>query len=167
MGNGEVRERTADIYGIVALDADECRAILTRQRMCVLATADGDQPYAVPIFYGFDGVTVYLGIAEGRKTEVLERNPRLCLTIAEVGPGDSWRSVLVLGRAEWIEDGAERTVAIRVMMEHNRRPERQAITAQANSPAAAGSAQRHRRGRMLRVAEAEITGRAKGPGGAG
>ncbi|MGI8548139.1 MAG: pyridoxamine 5'-phosphate oxidase family protein [Gemmatimonadaceae bacterium] len=147
-----------DVYGIVTLDDAECREILTRQRMCVLATADGDQPYAVPVFYGFDGATVYLGIAEGRKSQVLDMNPRLCVTIAEVGPGDSWRSVLVIGRAEWIEDGPERTEAIRVMMEHNRRPERQIKT----GASAAASPQRHRRGRMLRIADAQITGRAKG-----
>ncbi len=166
MRDGETPEKAPDIYGIVTLDDAECREILTRQRMCVLATSDDDQPYAVPIFYGFDGVTIYLGIAEGRKTQVLENNPRLCITVAEVGPGDSWRSVLVMGRAEWITDGPERTEAIKVMMEHNRRPERQTQTpasASAASPStAAASLQRHRRGRMLRIADAQITGRAKG-----
>lgn len=153
-------------YGIITLNEAECHDILRRQRLCVLATADGDQPYAVPIFYGFDGATIYLGIAEGRKTQVLESNPRLCITIAEVGPGDSWRSVLVMGRAEWIGDGAERTAAIRVMMEHNRRPERQ-LQSPTSTPTAASqtppaSPQRHRTGRMLRIADAQITGRAKG-----
>jgi len=167
MRDGETPEKAPDIYGIVTLDDAECREILTRQRMCVLATADGNQPYAVPIFYGFDGVTIYLGIAEGRKTQVLENNPRLCITVAEVGPGDSWRSVLVMGRAEWITDGPERTEAIKVMMEHNRRPERQAqsqmpASSASASTAAAASPQRHRRGRMLRIVDAEITGRAKG-----
>lgn len=162
----EGKQKTPNSYGIVELDDAECNEILRRQRLCVLATADGDQPYAVPIFYGFDGATIYLGIAEGRKTQVLESNPRLCITIAEVGPGDSWRSVLVMGRAEWIVDGPERTEAIRVMMEHNRRPERQLQSAMA-SPTSAGqtpqaSPQRHRKGRMLRIADAQITGRAKG-----
>lgn len=161
MPHDEPKQKTPDIYGIVTLDDAECYEILRRQRLCVLATADGDQPYAVPVFYGWDGTTMYLGIAEGRKTQVLERNPRLCITIAETGPGDSWRSVMVMGRAEWIADGPERTEAIRVMMEHNRRPERQ-VQNPAVGPTAPASSQRHRKGRMLRVADAQITGRAKG-----
>lgn len=173
MQNSDAASSAAKVpneYGIVALDDAECREILSRQRLCVLATSDGDQPYAVPIFYGWDGATVYLGIAEGRKTLVLDHNPRLCVTIAEVGPGDSWRSVVVMGRAEWITDGDERTHAIKVMMDHNRRPERQV---QASTPAStqtstqtpthtSTSPQRHRRGRMLRIADAAISGRAKG-----
>lgn len=159
MQDGE-EQRTPNIYGIVTLDERECREVLTRQRLCVLATTDGDQPYAVPIFYGFDGTTVYLGIAEGRKTHVLDINPRLCVTIAETGPGDGWRSVIVVGRAEWITEPAERAEAIKVMMEHNRRPERQTKTAPQPSPLTA-SPRRHQSGRMLRIAEAEISGRAK------
>ncbi|MGI8508057.1 MAG: pyridoxamine 5'-phosphate oxidase family protein [Gemmatimonadaceae bacterium] len=166
MQQDEAKQKTPNIYGIIELDETECHDILRRQRLCVLATADGDQPYAVPIFYGFDGATIYLGIAEGRKTQVLESNPRLCITIAEVGPGDSWRSVVVMGRAEWIVDGPERTEAIRVMMEHNRRPERQQQSSTASptpsSETSPGSPQRHRKGRMLRIADAQITGRAKG-----
>lgn len=147
------------IPGIIALDAAECREILTRQRMCVLSTTDGNQPYAVPIFYGFDGESVYLGIAEGRKTEVLDRNPLLCITVAETGPGDDWRSVVVMGRAEWITEPEQRARAIKVMMDHNRRPEREA--ARSTTPAQT-STRRHQRGRMLRIADATITGRAKG-----
>lgn len=153
---------TPNEYGIVALDAAQCREILTRQRLCVLATSDADQPYAVPIFYGFDGTTVFLGIAEGRKTAVLDRNPRLCITVAETGPGDSWRSVLVMGRAEWITEPGERADAIRVMMEHNRRPERQPERPDTTADSAPASPRRHQRGRMLRVADARITGRARG-----
>lgn len=156
--------RAPNEYGIVSLDEAECRDILRRQRMCVLSMADDEQPYAVPIFYGYDGSTVYLGIAEGRKTHVLDRNPRLCLTVAETGPGDAWRSVLVVGHAEWISEAEERAEAIRVMMEHNRRPERglAPVNGAASDASAPVSPRRHQRGRMLRVGGAQITGRAKG-----
>jgi nitroimidazol reductase NimA-like FMN-containing flavoprotein (pyridoxamine 5'-phosphate oxidase superfamily) len=138
------------------MDVEECREVLRRQRLCVLATADGEQPYAVPLFYGYDGTSVFLGVAEGRKTRILDRNPRLCIAVAEVGPGDGWRSVLVTGRAEWVTDAERRARAIQVMMEHNRRPDRPAPP-----PDGVTQRRRHAGGRMMQIVDAEITGRAK------
>ena len=142
---------------IVALDDAECRDVLAKQRLCVLAMVDGDAPYAVPVYYGVDGDTMYLGVAEGRKTAVLDRNPRVCVTVSEPGARDSWRSVLVAGIARVISDADERARAIGVMMRHNRRDDR---VTPAPAPAAS-SAARHGRGRMLVIEQAIITGRAR------
>lgn len=151
----------AALRPIVALDDAECRDVLAAHRLCTLAMVDGDEPYAVPVYYGFDGETMYLGVAEGRKTAVLDRNPRVCITIAEPGAHDSWRSVMVAGRAVTITDPEERVAAIEVMMRHNRRPDRVA------TPAAASGTARHGRGRMLRIADAAISGRTRRPPGSG
>ena len=145
---------------IVSLDLNECREILREQRLCVLAMTDGDAPYAIPLFYGFDGESVWLGIAEGRKTELLDRNPRLCISVNDVGPGDAWRSVLVTGRAAWVTEPEQRAKGIQVLMQHNRRRDRAVTQAQA----AAASTQRRRRhsgGRIMVVVDAVITGRAR------
>jgi nitroimidazol reductase NimA-like FMN-containing flavoprotein (pyridoxamine 5'-phosphate oxidase superfamily) len=147
---------------IVALDAAECRDVLAQQRLCVLAMVDGDEPYAVPVYYGLDGETMYLGVAEGRKTAVLDRNPRVCVTVSEPGARDSWRSVLVAGVARTITDADERAHAIEVMMRHNRRDDRAAPPPSPASGSASGAAPaRHGRGRMLVVERATITGRAR------
>lgn len=148
---------TPALRPIVALDGDECRDVLAKQRLCVLAMVDGDEPYAVPVYYGFDGTTMYLGVAEGRKTSVLDRNSRVCVTVSEPGARDSWRSVLVVGVARSISDAEERAHAIEVMMKHNRREDR-ATPATAPSGSAAA---RHGRGRMLVIEQATITGRAR------
>ena len=143
--------------GIVSLDEAECRAILRDQRLCVLAVTDGDLPYAIPLFYGFDGDAIWLGVAEGRKTQLLDRNSRLCLSVNEVGPGDSWRSVLVTGRAAWVTDAEERAKGVQVLMQHNRRRDRP-VTQPAEGTA---PRRRHSGGRIIRVVEAVITGRAR------
>ena len=134
--------------------------MLAKQRLCVLAMVDGDEPYAVPVYYGVDGETMYLGVAEGRKTTVLDRNPRVCVTVSEPGPRDSWRSVLVAGVARAITDADERARAIDVMMRHNRRDDRAAPASSAPATQAS-SAARHGRGRMLVIEQATITGRAR------
>lgn len=143
---------------LTPLSPSECAEVLATQRLCVLSTSDDGQPYAVPMFYGWDGETMYVGISEGRKTSVLDTNPRLCVTVTEVGASDSWRSVLVTGRAAWVTDDAERARAIEVLMAHNRRSREAAGQPQ---PAAASRPRHHGTGRMLRIAGAVITGRAR------
>lgn len=143
---------------LIPLDAAECAEVLATQRLCTLSTADAGQPYAVPMFYGWDGAVMYIGVSEGRKTAVLDANPRLCVTVTEVGPAESWRSVLVTGRADWVTDADERARAIEVLMTHNRRSREAAGQPQ---PAPGATPRRHGTGRMLRVAEPTITGRAR------
>jgi nitroimidazol reductase NimA-like FMN-containing flavoprotein (pyridoxamine 5'-phosphate oxidase superfamily) len=156
MDRGSVGSDEPSDGGIVPLGDEECRAILREQRLCVLAMTDGDAPYAIPLFYGFDGENVWLGIAEGRKTELLDRNPLLCLSVNDVGPGDAWRSVLVTGRATWVTDPEQRAKGIQVLMQHNRRRDRPVTQSAEGAP-------RRRRsgGRIVLVTEAVITGRAR------
>lgn len=146
---------------LTPLSPTECAEILSTQRLCVLSTSDDGQPYAVPMFYGWDGATMFIGISEGRKTVVLDANPRLCATVTEVGPGQSWRSVLVSGRAEWLSEAAERARAIEVLMAHNRRSREAAGERPPEPEPGAAAPRRHGTGRMLRIAEAVITGRAR------
>ena len=142
---------------IVPLADEECRLLLGRNRLCVLSVVDGSAPYAVPLFYGFDDTTVYLGVAEGRKTRALDVTPALCLTVTEIGPGDAWACVQVTGRAEWLA-GAERAAAVDVLMRHNRHV-RSLQPAPAPSLPPASPPVRHQGGRILRVADVVLTGR--------
>ena len=140
---------------IVSLGDAECRTVLERQRLCVVSVVDGTEPYAVPVFYGFDGVTLYLGTSEGRKTRALDANSRVYIVVTELGPGDAWRSVAIAGRAHTLTDPAERQAAIEVLVAHNRRV--RASGAPQSAPPARRSG-----GRVLRIEDAVITGRAFG-----
>jgi nitroimidazol reductase NimA-like FMN-containing flavoprotein (pyridoxamine 5'-phosphate oxidase superfamily) len=141
---------------IVPLTEAECRAVLARQRLCVVSVVDGDAPYAVPVYYGFDGETLYLGVAEGRKTRALDADGRVYVVVTDVGPGDAWRSVAIAGRARTLEDPEERRRGIEVLMAHNRR---------FSAPAAQSRpAPRRTGGRVLRIEHATLSGRASGDG---
>ncbi|HEU5173577.1 MAG TPA: pyridoxamine 5'-phosphate oxidase family protein [Gemmatimonadaceae bacterium] len=158
------------LAAIEPLSLDECHALLGRHRLCTMSLVDGEEPYAVPLFYGFDGTTLHLGLAEGRKTRVLDANSRVCVTVTEVGPGDAWASVMVAGEAEWLE-GAERDASVKVLMEHNRRiraaataatgAATEAPTQDAGAPAASAPQRRHSGGRILRVRNPVISGRTR------
>jgi nitroimidazol reductase NimA-like FMN-containing flavoprotein (pyridoxamine 5'-phosphate oxidase superfamily) len=140
---------------IVALSDAQCREVLARQRMCIVSVVDGATPYAVPVFYGFDGEDLYLGVAEGRKTRALDSNDRVYILVTEVGPGDAWRSVAVAGAARSLTDSDERQAAIDVLVAHNRRV-RAANDEQPSVP------RRRAGGRLLRIEHCVITGRAFG-----
>jgi nitroimidazol reductase NimA-like FMN-containing flavoprotein (pyridoxamine 5'-phosphate oxidase superfamily) len=120
-----------------------------------VSVVDGAEPYAVPVFYGFDGATLYLGTSEGRKTQALDANSRVYIVVTEVGPGDAWRSVAIAGRARTLTSEAERQRAIDVLIMHNRR-----VRAASGVPSA--QPRRVGGGRILRVEDASITGRAFG-----
>ncbi|HEX5076276.1 MAG TPA: pyridoxamine 5'-phosphate oxidase family protein [Gemmatimonadaceae bacterium] len=140
---------------IVPLSDVECRAVLERQRLCVVSVVDDGEPYAVPVFYGFDGRTLYLGVAEGRKTRALDANSRVYIVVTEVGPSDAWRSVAIAGRARTLDDAAERQAAIDVLVAHNRR-------VRASGPPRDGPPPRRTGGRVLRIDDVVVTGRAFG-----
>jgi nitroimidazol reductase NimA-like FMN-containing flavoprotein (pyridoxamine 5'-phosphate oxidase superfamily) len=148
------------LAAIESLSDDECRLVLARQRLCTMSLVDDAEPYAVPVFYGFDGATLHIGLAEGRKTRVLDANPRVCITVTEVGPGDAWVSVQVTGTVEWI-DGDARAASVRVLMEHNRRVREVAAASAGTAPAPPSPPRRHGGGRILRVVDPQVTGRAR------
>ena len=125
--------------------------MLRRQRMCVLSVVEDGAPYAVPVYYGWDGQALHLGVAEGRKTRALDADPRVCVVVTETGPGDDWRSVVVMGTARALTEPEERARGIDVLVVHNRRPER----------GATAPATRRGGGRILRIEDATMTGRAR------
>jgi nitroimidazol reductase NimA-like FMN-containing flavoprotein (pyridoxamine 5'-phosphate oxidase superfamily) len=94
------------------LDEVECREVLARVGWGVLATVDDGQPYGVPVSYALGRDCVYVGSGPGRKRTQLEGDPRVCLTVCDVGSGERWRSVVVEGAAEPLEGMAARAVAL-------------------------------------------------------
>lgn len=83
---------------------EEVLEVVARNFIAVIATVSDGQPYAVPIIYGYDDDAFFALLAPGRKSRNMEANPRVCLTIVDAGEGEGrWRSVVVTGRASWVE----------------------------------------------------------------
>ena len=90
---------------------------------------DGEMPYVVPLSFGYDGKNIYLhGAKEGRKIDILKRNPKVCFefeTECEVLPAERacsftmrYRSVIGYGNACFLEDSEEKIAAMRIIMRH-------------------------------------------------
>lgn len=99
-------------------DAD-AREIFTRIGYGHLACCADNKPYVVPIHYSYDGEFVYIYTTEGRKADILEQNPEVCLQAEEVESNETWKSVMAFGSVERLNDESQRQTALDLILEHN------------------------------------------------
>ncbi len=99
------------------------RGLLRRGSHLVLAMSDGGEPYAVPLNYVYvegENAVYFHGAKEGRKMELLRRNPKVwCLVVMDQGFGDGqcvnlYASAMFSGKVEFVTD---RSVKVRVLSE--------------------------------------------------
>ncbi len=96
----------------------------------ILATADGDQPFINSNLYAYDEAAhaVYIHTARlGRTRSAIEKNPRFCFHIFEMGrllPADEalefsveYAGVTLFGEAQIIEELAEQERALQMIMD--------------------------------------------------
>ena len=76
--HGAMRRSDREITDRAAIDA-----ILQSARVMYLALSDDDVPFAVPVFYAYDGASLYLHSAKGgSKIRILKRNNRVCFVVS-------------------------------------------------------------------------------------
>lgn len=62
-------------------DKIEIDSIIRSSTICHLALSEGDQPYVVPLNFGYEEGALYFHCAkEGRKIDIIRRNPRVCFS---------------------------------------------------------------------------------------
>jgi hypothetical protein len=92
-----------------------------------IALADGDEPYVVTLSYGYESNPrrLYFHVAhEGRKLDIIDRNPRACATIiSENGYTNGecehpFESLVISGTIRRVTDEAEKLVAIHALVNH-------------------------------------------------
>ena len=113
-------------------DRAEILDILDRCSILHLGLVDGDEPYVVPMNYGYtmdeDGhLTFYLhGATQGRKLDLMRKNPRVFLEMeCDVAPfegdvacryGTAYKSLMARGKAVSLEDPQEKMAGLSLFM---------------------------------------------------
>lgn len=103
--------------------------LMKRAIVCRLGMVDGDEPYIVPMNFGYDGKSLFFHCAkEGRKIDILRRNDKVCFEIdldTELVKGDvackwsmRYRSVEGVGRAHLVDDAEGKRQALNLIMSH-------------------------------------------------
>ncbi|MFC1730546.1 pyridoxamine 5'-phosphate oxidase family protein [candidate division KSB1 bacterium] len=110
-------------------DRSAVEAVLQRAEVCRIAMVNGDEPYVIPMNFGYRDSTLYFhSFKKGMKTGLLEKNDRVCFEAdvdIKIWPaericdwGFRYRSVIGFGRAHLIEDRKEKLEALDVIIRH-------------------------------------------------
>lgn len=109
-------------------DFSKIESFLKSLKTCRMAMIDGDEPYVVPMNFGYHDRKVYMhGAKEGKKLRVLQKNPRVCLEWDREGNlidhhedpcrwGMKFTSVIGWGNASILIEEKEKVEALRLFM---------------------------------------------------
>ena len=104
---------------VLELTKEEIEEILKKLNYGHLACTFEDYPYVVPTHFAYEGPFIYVYTTEGKKTNIIDRNPHVCLQIEEIVDPGEWMSIIVFGEAQRITDAAEREYALTVVRRTN------------------------------------------------
>lgn len=104
-------------------------AIIGEAKVCRIAMCDKGMPYVAPMSFGYESNCLYLhSTAQGKKIEILKRNPKVCFEVDLAGElvkaeipcqwSLKYRSIIGFGRAVFIEEGEERRRALHAIARH-------------------------------------------------
>jgi nitroimidazol reductase NimA-like FMN-containing flavoprotein (pyridoxamine 5'-phosphate oxidase superfamily) len=107
------------VIEIEDLTDDEAVELLETIGFGHLACCRNDKPYIVPVHFAFTGGKAYIYTTEGKKTEIINSNPNVCLQAEDVRSNSDWKSVIVEGTASRIDQGPQRDHAIQLISKMN------------------------------------------------
>ena len=95
------------MFGI--LSASDIENVISTQVLARIGCHYDNLTYVVPISYAYDGVNIYCHSYEGMKTQIMRRNPKVCLQIDDMKNMADWKSVICWGEAvELLTDEEQR-----------------------------------------------------------
>ena len=110
-------------------DISEIEEIIEKSINCRIGLVDGDEPYVVPVCFGYEREALYFhGALEGRKIELIKKNDRVSFEMeadVEIVSGANacdwttkYRSVIGVGRASILESDGEKIHGLELIMKH-------------------------------------------------
>jgi len=111
-------------------ETEEIKAVIPRCTVCRLGLAQDNEPYIVPVCFGFDGDSLYIHTGTyGRKISFFEANPRVCFefednvrVVADSDKPCAWSmaytSVIGTGRIRELHTEDEKVSGLNQIMNH-------------------------------------------------
>jgi nitroimidazol reductase NimA-like FMN-containing flavoprotein (pyridoxamine 5'-phosphate oxidase superfamily) len=102
-----VSDSFAGLQGI-EMSTDEAETVLRQQGFGVLSLARGGDAYGIPISFGYDGENLYFVLLrpgeESKKEAFIRETETASFLVYDVTDKHDWRSVVVTGRVEPVDD---------------------------------------------------------------
>ena len=110
-------------------DPAEIEAIINRAVICRIALSDNNNPYIIPVCFGYKDRTLYFHCANsGKKLDIIRQNQAVCFEVetdleilkdqAPCNWGMRFRSVIGFGKAEIVDSRREKESALSIIMRH-------------------------------------------------
>jgi len=108
-------------------EPNDLKQIIKKCKYATIAMCKNNEPYLVTLSYGYDELNNSLyfhGLNEGQKIDFLKFNPSVCMTIIddkgyiENECGHSYRSIVIRGKIEFINDETKRIYGIKILINH-------------------------------------------------
>jgi uncharacterized protein len=101
------------------MDADDSKKLLQRVGYGHLGLVREAHPYVVPIHYAYEDPNIFIFTTEGKKTEIIKINPKVCLQVEELTDEKHWQSVIASGEAILLTDDDEVKHAMDLILAKN------------------------------------------------
>lgn len=109
-------------------DINEIEEIINKAGVCHLGLVDGDEPYVVPVSFGYErGALYFHGNLKGRKIELIKKSNKVCfemetdVSVKEAEQACDWGirylSVIGVGRAYILENDEQKSHALNLITE--------------------------------------------------
>ncbi|HSF44713.1 MAG TPA: pyridoxamine 5'-phosphate oxidase family protein [Chitinophagaceae bacterium] len=83
-----------------------------------LGCTNGQSVYVVPMNYVYTGKYILAHSTEGKKITYMRANPEVCFEVDEVDDIMNWRSVILWGKFEEVEDELEKEHILEELVQH-------------------------------------------------
>jgi len=100
---------------IGTLSKSQIFQVLTMQLYGRLACQESGRLYVVPVSYAFDGNYIYAHSREGKKIEIMRKNPEICFQTDIVDSLSNWRSVIIWGQYQELKSSKDQNKAAKLL----------------------------------------------------
>jgi nitroimidazol reductase NimA-like FMN-containing flavoprotein (pyridoxamine 5'-phosphate oxidase superfamily) len=94
------------------LTPEEIENVLKQEIIGHLGCHADDVTYIIPISYAYDGNYIYGHTYEGKKIEMMRKNPKVCFQVDSMRDMANWKSVITWGIFEELPDAEGKTNAL-------------------------------------------------------
>jgi uncharacterized protein len=99
------------------LNRQDAELLLLKQVVGRIGCNDGFNTYIYPVNYLFDGKHIVCHSLWGAKIQVMRLNKRVCFLVDEIIDFMNWKSVMVLGEYQEIEEERDRYQAMKAFVD--------------------------------------------------
>jgi hypothetical protein len=98
------------------LNKEQIKEVITNNFIGHLGCHADGKSYVVPISYAFDGIHIYARTFEGRKVDMIRKNPQVCFQIDSMVAMNDWQSVIIWGKVEELIEKTEREKGLDILL---------------------------------------------------